>query len=129
TPCYYRVMSGLLTGTNPRPSGEEAAQAFIEQHLPDASAALLAGSVTRGEDTITSDLDLVIVVERPEAPYRESFRAFGWPIEAFVYTSRTYSEWFAKDAARRRPSLPQMCAGGIVLRDTDGLAVRMKNEA
>lgn len=107
----------------------DAAEAFVSETFPDAAVALLAGSVTRGEATTTSDLDIVLVTERPEAPYRESFRAFGWPIETFVYTETTYPAWFAQDAARRRPSLPRMCAEGIVLKDRNGLAAQVQAEA
>jgi hypothetical protein len=71
----------------------------------------------------------VIIAERPEAPYRESFREQGWPIEAFVYTTSTYRIWFDNDARRRRPSLPAMCAEGKVLVDERGLAMLIKEEA
>lgn len=90
----------------------------------------LAGSVVRGEETPTSDLDIVIITSGDKgAPYRESFRAFGWPIEAFIHTAESYRDFFASDAKRRRPSLPMMCAEGIILRDQDGQAIRIKEEA
>jgi hypothetical protein len=71
----------------------------------------------------------VLLTRRPEAPYRETFHAFGWPIEAFVYTSDTYQSWFDKDRQRRQPSLPAMCANGVVLKDSDGLAAQVQEEA
>ena len=89
-----------------RLGAQEAARAFLQAYFPDCLAALLAGSVVRGEATSTSDLDIVIFTERDNAPYRKSFEAYGWPIEAFVYTPSTYGDFFAGDVRRRRPSLP-----------------------
>ncbi len=108
---------------------EEAAQRFVDARFAEASVAILAGSPVRGDPTPTSDLDLVIVTSRPEAPYRESFVDFSWLIEAFVHTAKSLQEFFASDARRRRPSRPRMCAEGIAIRDRDGLAAGIQAEA
>ena len=107
----------------------DAARAIVAERYDGCDVALLAGSVVRGQATATSDLDMVIVDARLAAPYRESFVAHGWPVEAFVNTRESYRQFFASDAERRTPSLPAMCAEGIVLRDRDGLAERIKAEA
>ena len=110
-------------------AAREAARAFLQAHFPNCLAAFLAGSVVRGEATPTSDLDLVILTEQEEAPYRESFEDYGWLTEAFVHTTSSYRDFFASDVKRRRPSLPFMCAEGLILKDTDGLAEEVKQEA
>lgn len=74
-----------------------AARAFIDQHFPECTAAFLAGSTLRGEATATSDLDIVIITTREGTPYRESFIAFGWPIEVFVHDNNLYRVYFASD--------------------------------
>ncbi len=107
----------------------EAAQAFLIKHFPECSTAFLAGSILRGEATATSDLDIVIVTSREGTPYRESFYEFGWPIEAFVHSSTSYQEFFLSDIKRRHPSLPTMCAEGIILRNTNGLGQSITEEA
>lgn len=107
----------------------DAARAFVEYSFPACDAAFVAGSAVRGEATTTSDLDIVIVTRDVKAPYRESLSAFGWPIEVFVNTHESYHEFFARDIQRRRPSLPRMCAEGMILKDRDQLAQRIKNEA
>lgn len=107
----------------------DVARVIVAERYDGCEVALLAGSVVRGQATATSDLDLVIVDARLAAPYRESFVAHGWPVEAFVNTPKSYRRFFASDAKRRTPSLPAMCAEGIVLRDRDGLAERIKAEA
>jgi predicted nucleotidyltransferase len=107
----------------------DAARAIVAERYDGCDVALLAGSVVRGQATATSDLDIVIVDARLAVPYRESFVAHGWPVEAFVNTPESYRRFFASDAERRTPSLPAMCAEGVVLRDRDGLAERIKMEA
>lgn len=107
---------------------EAAARAFVDRHFAGCQAALLGGSTARGDATPTSDLDLVVISEIHGAPYRESFRESGWPIEAFVHTRETLRARFESDVARRRPSLPRMCRDGIVLRDFAGIAAAIKAE-
>ena len=96
----------------------DAATKFIEDHFPDCSFALVAGSVVRGDATSTSDLDIFIITTKVDKPYRESFYENGWPIEAFIHTLDSYQEFFYMDIKRRRPSSPMMCSEGILLKDT-----------
>ncbi|MBO0783880.1 MAG: nucleotidyltransferase domain-containing protein [Ktedonobacteraceae bacterium] len=107
----------------------EAAKNFVAQTFPACDAAFLGGSVVRGEATATSDLDIVIVTQETQKAYRQSLYASGWPVEAFVNTPESYRAFFASDAQRRRPSLPRMCAEGIILRERDGCAERIQREA
>jgi hypothetical protein len=112
------------------PSGAvEAALAVIEDRCPACLAAFLAGSVVRGEATATSDLDIMVVVPEGTPVYRESFRAFGWPIELFVHTPTAHRRFVEQEAARRRPSTSTMDCDGIVLRDVKGVASQLKKEA
>jgi hypothetical protein len=105
------------------------AEAFVGAEFPECDVAFLAGSVVRGEATSTSDLDIVVITGRQGTPYRESFLKGGWPIEVFVHNERSYLDFFASDRARYEPKLQQMCLEGIVLRDPNGLAERIREEA
>lgn len=107
----------------------ETARWFVEEHFPEARAAIVGGSVIRGEGTPTSDLDIVLITDRDDAPLRASYLFMGWPIEAFAHTAESLPQWMLKDAARGRPSLCKMCAEGVVVRDDGGLAARAKAEA
>ena len=107
----------------------DAARAFIDQQFPECTAAFLAGSTLRGEATATSDLDIVIITPKEGTPYRESFLAFGWPIETFVHNFNSCLAYFASDASERSPSLPLMCVEGVILRDRDGTAPRIRDAA
>ena len=106
-----------------------AARAIVAARYPDCDVALLAGSVVRGEATPTSDLDLWMLTQRPEAPFRESFVAHGWPVEAFANSPRSWRRFIADETRERRPATAQMIAEGIVLRDRDGLAEALQAEA
>ena len=48
-----------------------------QDHYPNADVIFLVGSVIRGEDTATSDLDLVVIFQKLSAAYRESFQFSG----------------------------------------------------
>jgi hypothetical protein len=109
-------------------SAREAAKKFIEANFPTCEVAYLAGSVVRGEETESSDLDIIIIDSSVRESYRQSLQEFDWPIEVFVYNMFSYKNYFKENMDRARPSLPQMCAEGIILRD-NGQASRIKNEA
>ncbi|TDL30860.1 nucleotidyltransferase domain-containing protein [Jeotgalibacillus sp. S-D1] len=106
----------------------EAAKKFIEKKFPKCKGALLAGSVVRGEETSTSDLDIVVFDPTIASSYRESLMEFGWPIELFVHNLHSYKKYFASDCKRATPSMPQMVAEGIVIRD-EGAVAGIKEEA
>lgn len=111
-----------------RISARQAAKKFIESYFPTCDVAYLAGSVVRGEETESSDLDIIIIDSSIAESYRQSLTEFDWPIEVFVHNMFTYKNFFKENIDRARPSLPQMCAEGIILRD-NGHASRIKNEA
>ncbi|MGG4168061.1 nucleotidyltransferase domain-containing protein [Rossellomorea vietnamensis] len=100
-----------------RASAIETAKQFIHEKFPTCQAALLGGSVVRGEETATSDLDIVVLDERLQTEYRESLIYYGWPIEVFVHNLKTLRHYFQSDANRARPSLPRMVSEGIPLTD------------
>lgn len=109
-------------------SAVEAAMKFVEKYFPECEGALLAGSVVRGEETETSDLDIVVFDYTYKSSYRESLIEFGWRIEVFVHNLVSYKSYFLSDCERARPSMPQMVAEGIILRNT-GMVVSIKEEA
>lgn len=112
-----------------RPDPLQAARSFVAERFPEARAAILGGSPIRGDATGTSDLDILILTERPEAPFRASYHEYGWPIEAFVHTDDSLSRFFADDLTRRRPSLPNVAAEGVILVSEGGAAERIQEEA
>lgn len=105
------------------------ARALVADRLPDAVAAYLGSGVLSGRRTTTSDLDIVVVVDRPPAPFRESLRWREWPVELFVHDHVSLPEFFGRDARRRRPTLARMVADGVALTDRDGVAAQYQDQA
>src|SRR6056297_1376762 len=106
----------------------EAANKFVEYYFPKAQAAMLAGSVAREEHNDKSDLDIIIITDEVDTPFRQSYIEFGWNIEAFVFNNKNYMDFFEKDARRKRPSLPNMVLESIVLKDNQIIGI-MKKQA
>lgn len=98
------------------------ARALVAERFPDARAAWLAGSVVAGRATATSDLDVTVLLAGPPAPFRESLRYAGWPVELFVHTAETVDRWLGKDHDRRRPTLARLVVESVLLVDVDGAA-------
>jgi hypothetical protein len=108
--------------------GVTTARALVSEQFPNAQVALLAGSAARGKATSTSDLDIVVVLDGPPAPYRETLRYHGWPVELFVHTPDSLGLWWRRDAEHRRNTLAHMCAYGLILIDT-GQAEQVRRAA
>lgn len=89
------------------------ARDFIETHFPNSRAALLAGSYVRGDDTPSSDIDIVIL---DRDTYRKSYIFSDKPIEAFVYSedSLDFESFIEKQSGI--PLITRMCAEGVVLK-------------
>jgi hypothetical protein len=85
--------------------------------------AWLAGSVTTGRATATSDLDVTVLLDDGEV-HRESLAYGGWPVELFVHTAASVAHFVAKDLARRRPTMARLVATGVPLLGGGGDDVR-----
>lgn len=106
----------------------EAAKRFINKSFPNCQGAVLAGSVVRGEETDTSDLDIVVFEKSITSSYRESLIDFGWPIEIFVHNLTSYKQFFEMDYKDAKPSMQRMLLEGIILKD-EGIIDSIKEEA
>ncbi|EON70786.1 nucleotidyltransferase domain-containing protein [Lysinibacillus sphaericus] len=106
----------------------EAAKRFINKSFPNCQGAVLAGSVVRGEETDTSDLDIVVFEKSITSSYRESLIDFGWPIEIFVHNLTSYKHFFEMDYKDAKPSMQRMLLEGIILKD-EGIIDSIKEEA
>ncbi|WP_051388655.1 nucleotidyltransferase domain-containing protein [Arthrobacter sp. 35W] len=96
------------------------ARAYVQEHHPDARAAILGGSAAAGNATTTSDLDIAVLYPDGHSNYAETIRFRGWLIEAFVHTPASLEFWYQKEAADRRPVIADLCARGVLLTDDDG---------
>ena len=115
-----RSGSARQTGGMAREDAQAAARTLVARRFPEARAAWLAGSVTTGTATATSDLDVTVLLAGPPAPFRESLHHGGWPVELFVHTVDSVEFWLVQDLRRRRPTLGRLIGQGVLLLDADG---------
>lgn len=92
---------------------------IVAERFPDARAAVLAGSAGEDRATAYSDLDIVVVLEGPPAPYRETIRAEGWPVELFVQTPESIEHFTTLERGQGYAILARMLAIGQPLGGPD----------
>ncbi|GAB2606638.1 nucleotidyltransferase [Paractinoplanes abujensis] len=90
------------------------ARELVAARFPDATWAVLTGSVLGPARTAGSDLDIVVVRDT-DPGFRESLRFRGWPIELFVHTPARLERFLASELAARKPTLHRMVATGVPL--------------
>ncbi|MFC3454299.1 nucleotidyltransferase domain-containing protein [Amycolatopsis speibonae] len=106
-----------------------AAHDLVTARFPGARAAILGGSANTVRRTPFSDLDIVVFLDGPPAPYRETTEHEGSPVEWFCHTPVSYEALVERETADRRSPLLHMCGEGVVLLDRDGFGHRTSEEA
>ena len=107
----------------------DVAQRIVESRFPDAIAAFVTGSALNDEPSITPDLDMVIVLPGGPAPFRETIREFGRPVEIFVHTATSLDYFSTLEAVGHRATTHKMIAEGHILLSVDGEAERVQAAA
>ena len=108
----------------------EVARNFLKEKFPNFEVAFVAGSFSRGEETATSDIDLVIVMPSVEQAWRESLIFEGWPMEVFIHDQETIKYFFYEvDAKEGIPSLPDMVLNGPTIPEGHSTGVKLKELA
>ena len=102
-------------GVPSRPNALETARSIVADRFPDALAGVLAGSSANGTATATSDLDIVVLLAGPPAPFRETIRVEGIPVELFVHTPESKLYWYERERSEGRCTLAHMLAWGVAL--------------
>ncbi|CAN7328800.1 nucleotidyltransferase domain-containing protein [Terrabacter sp. LjRoot27] len=105
------------------------ARALVAQWFPEARAAWLGGSVVLGSATPGSDLDVTVLLPGPPAPYRDSRRYRGWPVELFVHTDTSLGHYVRRDVDSGRPTMARLVGRSVVLVDTDGTGAQWQQTA
>ena len=99
------------------------ANEFIETYFPESSAALLAGSHVRGDETPYSDLDIVIL---DKDKFRKSYVYLDTPIEAFVHNKDSFEFELFVEKQHGIPLITQMCAEGVVIKGEEDARTLME---
>lgn len=71
--------------------------------------------MVRGDDTDTSDLDIV-VIDPDSGHCRRSYKYQGWPVEVFLYSLDSLAFYFEIEVQRGVPLLIRLCAEGRVVK-------------
>ncbi|NTI48989.1 nucleotidyltransferase domain-containing protein [Agrobacterium rhizogenes] len=93
----------------------QTTSSVLVSRFPGYSFAFASGSIIRGEGTKGSDIDVVVVFDRLETAWRETFIEGDLPFEVFVHDPETLSWFFESDIARGYPVIIHMVATGHVL--------------
>ncbi|MBR1778421.1 MAG: nucleotidyltransferase domain-containing protein [Alphaproteobacteria bacterium] len=107
------------------------AKELLAEKFPAAKSALIAGSVVRGEQTATSDIDIVVICDVKDLPkaYRGSLIYRDWPVELFVQNDYSLAFFWQQDIACGMPVLIHMIAEGIIIPEENEFARSLQNSA
>lgn len=99
--------------SSPKKPVLQTIEKLIRERYNNAKAVFWAGSVSRGEGSDFSDLDLVIVFESVTHAYREALIYDNWPIDAFIHDRDTLKYFFNRlEKDDGRPALITMILNG-----------------
>lgn len=119
-----------MTEAPQRKSPVDTAKKLLKEKYPHYSVAFVAGSFNRGEETATSDIDLVVVLPKVEQAWRESLTFDGWPIEILIHDEETLKYFFYEvDGKEGIPSLPNMVFEGPAIPWDSPFSSRLKSMA
>jgi hypothetical protein len=107
----------------------QIARTVLETRFAGASAALVAGSLMRGDGSTTSDIDLVVLYSELPQAWRETFVVEGVPVEAFVHDAATLRWFLREDIRSGRPALLGMLADSQVIGSEPQMATPWQAEA
>ncbi|HEY4418282.1 MAG TPA: nucleotidyltransferase domain-containing protein [Pseudonocardia sp.] len=107
----------------------EDAKRLVTERFPEAVAAMLGGSSANGGTTASSDLDIVVIVPGPPAPYRETLMYDGRLVELFVHTVESARTFVDREVTARRSPLLQMCGASVLLVGHDDVGTQLRGDA
>jgi predicted nucleotidyltransferase len=94
----------------------------------DLIGVLVGGSRIRGDGDKNSDLDVVVVVKRPERK-RWNFIVDGLEIETLINPLGQMKRYFVDERSDGRGLMPHLCATGVIVFDPLGTMSSLQSEA
>ena len=106
------VTSTLCVAAGPvRPDPLKTAASVLQERYPNCLGAFVGGSIFRGEETDTSDIDVVVLYDNSfDDVHRASVVVDGWPIEFFVQSIQAQDHFLEKDRLRGMCVMPDLIA-------------------
>lgn len=116
--------------TDKRPPFLDVAKRALAKYHPDAIGGFVAGSVIRGQDTLTSDIDITVLYDDTFSRiHRSAVFEEGWLIEFFVHNPQAQNFFFDKDKQGGTCTMPEMVAEGIMIPGPHPLLEKQKSRA
>jgi hypothetical protein len=98
----------------PRPPYHDAAQSALAQYYPGARCAFIAGSITRGQGTASSDIDMPVLFGPDFTDiHRHTVNYQGWLIEFFVHNEQAQNYFLHQDRESGARAMIHMVACGV----------------
>lgn len=108
----------------------DIARKILCKQFPYALVGFVGGSFNRGEETAYSDIDLVVIFNKVDFAWRESFVFEQWPVEVFAHDAETLHYFFRElDGKAGIPSLASMVSEGPAIGSDHALAATLKSLA
>lgn len=127
---FVYVSGGKQVNLKSKRNPVEVAKEILKSRYPNAVVGFVAGSFNRGEETAYSDIDLIVVFEKVEFAWRESFTFADWPVEVFAHDPETLNYFFREvDGKDGVPSLMFMVLEGTSIPDNHELSFQLKSLA
>lgn len=106
------------------------AKDILQERYPKAQVSFVAGSFNRNEATDSSDIDLVVIFDKVEYAWRESFVFDEWPVEVFIHDIETLNYFFHEvDGKLGVPSLAFMVLEGKAIPENHEWNFKIKSLA
>lgn len=92
------------------------AKKIVAERFSDSDCVFVAGSITTGHGTPSSDIDMIILYDdETHESYRDSIIQEGWPVELFVHNIKSQNYFFNEDIKNGHASTLTMVRTGHVI--------------
>jgi len=105
------------------------AEALFSSRYKGSEFCVASGSIIQGYGTAHSDLDLVVIFQKIETAFRESFLFNGLPVEAFVHDYETIQAFMDGDYEEGHASMQHIIATGKIIPHETEAAIKLRRYA
>jgi hypothetical protein len=107
---------------------EQAVERLKSEFGSDLLGVIVGGSRARSEGDPHSDIDIVVVVDRPSRK-RWNFVVGGVEVETLINPPFQMRRYFEEERRDGRGVMPHLCSSGCILFDPQGLMATLQTEA
>jgi hypothetical protein len=100
-----------------------------KERYSDAEFCIAAGSIITGNGAAYSDLDLIVIHQKLETAYRESFLYNAMPVEAFVHDYETIQAFIDGEYKDADSTTLHMITTGIIIPEGNASALKLRSYA